>query len=290
MQRTFDDERESILHWLTTVDYAPVQNDILNRRGPGTSQWVVETPEFQTWLRSRGQTLFCPGMPGAGKTFHVSTVVHNLQRRCEDDTSAGYAFIYCNFRRKDQTLRDLLASLVRQLAQGQSLFPEAVKLLHDKHKRSRTVPSKVELLQTLGSVLSLYSSAFIIVDALDECQTKDGCQKRLVLELFKLCNSRAVNLFLTSRISSSIAEMFHNCVQLEIRATKEDVLRYLKAQLFQLPSFAQRDRELQSNVILSIAEAVDGMYGIDTALIMRAGIVLTVLGFFLQSCISTLSK
>src|SRR5438105_551348 len=61
------DEDIKILDWLTPVDYGPQQTDHIRRRQPGTGQWLLDSPEFQTWLKTVKQTLFCPGIPGAGK-------------------------------------------------------------------------------------------------------------------------------------------------------------------------------------------------------------------------------
>jgi Ni2+-binding GTPase involved in maturation of urease and hydrogenase len=60
------------------------------------------------------QTLFCPGIPGAGKTILTSIVVENLLTRFKDEPSVKIAYVYCNFRSQDQQrVEDLLASLLK---------------------------------------------------------------------------------------------------------------------------------------------------------------------------------
>ena len=47
---------------------------------------------------------------------------------------------------------------------------------------------------------------------------------------------------------------------LEIRATKEDVRRYLDGHMFRLPGFVARSLELQEEIKTDIVKVVDGMY------------------------------
>src|ERR1700759_771510 len=68
-QRRTDQEYQIIQSWLTSVNYGPYQSDIIARRQGGTGEWILKSHEFQEWLKQNHQTLFCPGIPGAGKTI-----------------------------------------------------------------------------------------------------------------------------------------------------------------------------------------------------------------------------
>jgi hypothetical protein len=106
-------EDTKVLNWLTMVDYGPQQSDYIRRRQAGTGQWLLDSAEFQEWLNTDNQTLFCPGIPGAGKTILTAVVIHDLTTQFSDDPTIGIAYIYCNFRQQDdQKLDDLLASLL----------------------------------------------------------------------------------------------------------------------------------------------------------------------------------
>jgi Cdc6-like AAA superfamily ATPase len=67
-----------ILNWLTPIDYGPQQIDYISRRQARTGQWFLESKEFNTWVNGNKKTLFCPGIPGAGKTIITSVVVEEL--------------------------------------------------------------------------------------------------------------------------------------------------------------------------------------------------------------------
>jgi len=251
-------ERESILNWLTPVDYSPRLNDCLRQRVPGTGEELLSSAEFQTWLETDKQTLFCPGIPGAGKTIFTSIVVDHLSMRFGNNTSIGIAYIFYDFRRRhEQILEVLLASLLKQLAQGQSAMPDSLKLLYDKHQNRQSRPSTHEILAVIESIIRFYSRIFILVDALDEGQVNEGSQ--FLSLLLNLQSKYRVNLFATSRDIPEIGKMFEGCLSLEIRASDRDVQRYLNSQTSQLPAFAIRNPELLEEIKIEIVRAVDGM-------------------------------
>ncbi|RYP52862.1 hypothetical protein DL768_002111 [Monosporascus sp. mg162] len=254
-------EQRTVLDWITPIDYAPQQSDIINRRQPGTGQWLLGSAKYQDWLKNDKQILFCPGIPGAGKTILTSIVVENLVTRFENDKNIGIAYLYCNFRQQDdQKAEDLLGGLLKQLAQGWSPLPESVVSLYGSHKDRRTRPSFDEISRALQSVAALYSRVFIVIDALDECQTTGGCRTRLLSELFSLQAKYGSNLFTTSRFIPEITEKFSTSTSLEIRASVEDVRRYVDGYILHLPSFVGRNPGLQEEIKNGIVKAIDGMF------------------------------
>jgi Cdc6-like AAA superfamily ATPase len=256
-----DQEHEAILKWLTPTEYAPQQNDYIRRRQPGTGQWLLDSAEFQKWLDTSKQTLFCQGIPGAGKTILTSIVVDDLCKRYRGDPTIGIAFVYCNFRRRgEQQADDLLANLLKQLTQGRSPLPSSIKDLYGQHQARQTRPSLDEISTALRSVAAMYSRVFIIVDALDECQTSDGCRTRFLSELFNLRTNCAANIFATSRFVPEITDKFDRALSLEIRASKDDMKRYLEGHIGELAIFLQENQQLQEEIKTGISEAVDGMY------------------------------
>ena len=257
------DEKEDleILDWIAPADYGSQQTDYFARRQPGTGQWLLNSAEYQSWLDIKGQTLFCPGIPGAGKTILTSIVVNDLHERYRDHLSIGVAYLYCNFRRQDeQTLGHLLAGLLRQLAGRYPVLPVSVKVLYDGYKTIHTRPLLEQFSSTLHAVAATYSRVFIVVDALDECQTSDGCRARLLSELFDIQKRHGANILATSRIIQDIAKKFEGSASLEIRARDDDVQKYLAHHIVKLPSFVLSNPELQHHIKTTIAETVNGMY------------------------------
>lgn len=68
-------EQQQILDWVSTdcQRHTDRLNWLVNSRELGTRKWLFESLQWQTWTNDEGKgtTLFCPGIPGAGKT-HAS--------------------------------------------------------------------------------------------------------------------------------------------------------------------------------------------------------------------------
>jgi len=191
----------------------------------------------------------------------TSIIVGHLYNLFQNDGSVGIAYLYCNFRRQqEQKPADLFASLLKQLVQEQPSVPESIKRLYICHKDRRTRPLSDEILKVLLSVIRDYSRTFIIIDALDECQVSNGVRRILLSEIFNLQAKTAVSLFATSRFIPEIERDFERGLSLEVRASNEDVQRYLDSHMLQLPSFVSTNLDLKEEIKTAIVNAVDGMY------------------------------
>ncbi|UKZ53658.1 hypothetical protein TrVGV298_007455 [Trichoderma virens] len=256
-----NDMNLQILDWITSIDYGPQQSDFFNRRQPETGQWLLDSTEYRAWLGTEKQTLFCPGIPGAGKTILTSIVVDHLENTFKAP-KIGIAYIYCNYKRQEeQVIEKLLSNLLKQLSRGQHPLPNCVRDMYSEHNYKRTRPSLSKIQKVLHSVVEMFSRVFIVVDALDECQNSNGCRQNLFTELFNLQEKCEVNLFVTSRFIPDIVDRFTTAsISLEIRASTDDIQTYLKNHISQLPILSQQKDELQKEVVTVISEAVDGMF------------------------------
>lgn len=268
LERTrLSDEEAAILSWLTDLDFASQQNDFINLRAEGTGQWLLDSPEFRAWIETKGRTLFCPGIPGAGKTIISSIVVDTLRKSRDGNSfgtgSIGIAFVYFNFRRQNElTLDNVLLAILKQLSEptaGRGTLPDCVASLHQYHKGKSTKPSRIEIMSTLQEVLVENYRTFLIIDALDEYGSSDGHRAKILSTLLGLQASGDINLFGTSRFIPDITSRFDNTPSLPIRASKDDVARYVVAHAEELPSFIQRDKTLQEDIVNAISSAADGM-------------------------------
>ncbi|KAK6842242.1 hypothetical protein PG987_003102 [Apiospora arundinis] len=260
-KRQEQQHHEEVLEWLTSIDYATQQSDLISRRQAGTGQWLLQTRQYRDWIAKEKEALFCPGIPGAGKTILASIVVDHLCDEFRTNDSIGICYIYFNYRHTDrQTLNDLMASLVKQLAHGQSSPNTIVRTLYDRHKDRKTRPSVAELRDTLHLVAREYSRLFVVVDALDECQTSDGCQSDFISELLGLQTTVEANVLTTSRFIPEVAVRFADTVQIEIRASDGDIGRYLDGNMSHLPRFVIDESGLQTEIKEEIMKSVDGMF------------------------------
>ncbi|KAJ3531377.1 hypothetical protein NM208_g8903 [Fusarium decemcellulare] len=218
--RTIDyldtEKLHKILDWLTRFDHSSDHDKHLSNHHDGTGIWFLNSESHRRWLDTPGQTLFCTGIPGAGKTIMTAVLVRNLQEHFRGDSSIGIAYVYCDYKRhKEQTAQNLLASLLAQLV-------------------------------------------YVVIDALDECQTSNGCRAMFLNEMFKLQDSIDVNLFATSRPMPEVMCLFEgrdNGSSLQIHANKDDLQCYADHQMERMPGFIKEDPILRDKMKTTVVEA-----------------------------------
>ena len=249
----------AIMEWLSPIDFPTQQHDIISRRQEGTAQWFVDSADFKRWLQGPHKTLFCPGIPGAGKTMMAAVAIDYLYRMPHSD-NIGIAYLFCSYKAQvDQTAPNLLAAVLKQLIQGRPDIATPVMHMHDRYLKEGAKPSLDELTQALLFVCSSLSVVYIVVDALDECTNTDGVRRQLIDKMCNLQASRNVRLLFTSRFIPEVTQYFQSQPQLEVRANKEDVRLFIAGQIPRLPNCIQRDEELKNAIQTNIAEAADGM-------------------------------
>lgn len=60
-QQRLEEHRRRVLEALSTYDYQKTYRQLRKECVPGTSTWVCETSEFQSWLAESTETLWCTG-------------------------------------------------------------------------------------------------------------------------------------------------------------------------------------------------------------------------------------
>lgn len=250
------EERQKILDWLSPVDHFTQQHDKISRRQAGTCNWFLESQPYQTWFNTAGQTLFCPGIPGAGKTILSSVVVADLWGKYDRDNDVAVTFFYCDFRREhEQTITEILLSILKQLVQGRPSLSKSIGDFYNRFQRGYKRPLREDILKVLQTELSSYSKVFVLVDALDECATS----AELLPDLFDLQMHCKLNLLATSRPIPDIISQFEKAQVNEVRASKEDVGEYLDAHIRRLPRSVTSNPVLQAEVKTTIIQSVEGM-------------------------------
>jgi Cdc6-like AAA superfamily ATPase len=219
----------------------------------------LKSHPFIEWLEGKKKTLFCPGIPGTGKTMIASIAINHLETSFPDDKT-GRAFLFCIYKRQDdQKVDDLLASLLGQLAVWQSIVPESIRELYGLHRRGKKPRlSRNEILEALSSITKIYSQTFIIIDALDECKT-DHIRNELLSEIYKLQEGSDTRLMVTFR-PNVVPRRPSSVTEQEIRAHEEDIEEYLTGRMGELRSVVQGDNRLQCKIRTHILSLVDGMY------------------------------
>jgi hypothetical protein len=149
---------------------------------------------------------------------------------------------------------------LKQLIQQRPDIPSNIRDLYRHHRNRQTHPPLSEYSRLLQAELRHFLKVFIVIDALDECSEENRIREHFLAEVQKL--SPMVRLLFTSRHMPDIERKFEGAAQLEIRASDEDVKRYLESRIeSQLPlaNYVRTDPTLRSDILDTIIKRAHGM-------------------------------
>lgn len=253
-------ERLTLLEWLTRLNFPAQQSFFYSRRQKDTGQWLLQSAEFKTWMSGTRRTLLCKGRQGAGKTMLACTVIdHLINTLCSGKVLGTY--IYCDYSKQhEQKHVDLIASILKQLLQHQVYVPENVWKSYRRHTNSGTRPKAEEMYDLLQTSLSAFPQIYIVVDAVDELSVNDHVRQNLLSSLSLLQKAHSLNFLVTSRFIPHVTQELHEPPCLIVRASDEDVRRYVRGHISDLANCVLKNSQLQNIIEDSIASAVDGMF------------------------------
>ncbi|KAF7354365.1 Ankyrin repeat protein [Mycena venus] len=251
-------ERTQIIEWLSPLNFFLQQADIAQSQQKGTGGWLLKDPHFQQWESGSGKTLWCQGIPGAGKTVLLSMVVEHLGGPNFKHRNIGVACAYLNYKEAEhQTPVKLLAGFWRQLIVGRNV--DSAKMLYLQHHEKGTTPTLDEVFNLLCTVITEFSKVFIVIDAVDEYPET---QRQILLECVGMLGS-TVNWMITSRPHIAPDSTLPNLETLEIHADEGDIRRYVDAQIcmsLRLKKHVQNRADLREEIHSKITCTVDGMF------------------------------
>ncbi|KAJ7278175.1 ankyrin repeat-containing domain protein [Mycena rebaudengoi] len=236
-------ECKKIIEWISLLNFFQRHDDISHAQQNGMAYGYWRRPNSKTGSRDPG-----------------SAVVDYLREK-SPSPNVGVACTYLNHKEMDmQSPENILAGLWRQIMFAKPiLLGSPAHSLYQKHHETGTQPSVDEMHALLSSAVEDYSKVYIVIDALDEYpETKHHA---LLKHLAALRPN--INLLFTSWPHIPPKMFFPNTPSLEIRATEEDIHRYLDAQIqnsFQLSKHVLSRPELHQEIENQIIGNVDGMF------------------------------
>lgn len=247
------------LAWLSSIDSASMHHDYIKKCEPETGQDLLNSKELQQWVNIPRTTLLCPGIPGAGKTFQMAILIDYLSREFRHDDTIGLAFFYYRFDRQDaQKPEQVIANLIKQLGQDHQPSRERIQSFYEDHKKIGNRPLIKELTDLLEVITSLLSRAYVIIDALDECDDNDYSRTRLLDCLFA-AQKKGLNICATSRNFHIIEQRFESAIKWQVIPSEHDIFSFLDRRMAQLPDFVQTNIPLQKEIKECIESAIEGM-------------------------------
>ena len=211
VKAVLDEERlKAMIDWVSPLNFVAKQSLLFKDHHEGTCKWFLECEDFREWKDSVNAILFCPGIPGAGKTFLSSIVINELDKLRLSEKGgvkdSAILMLYCKWDdSQSQSIDCLLASLVKQVAQRYSLLSEETSKMFTMHSKAGTSPGREEYLTVLNAELDRFPKTFIVVDGLDEL--REERIRLLLVETLTSLNVK-INLLVTSRPVDSITRHF----------------------------------------------------------------------------------
>lgn len=212
-------KRQILAQWLTPLDYAAKQQEVISDCQPETGQNLLESVEDQAWCGAKHQSLMCPGIPGAGKTMLTAIVIEYLEIKHQSDNSIGLAYIYSNYQTPLE-LGDIYSSILKHVLLYHCQDLDNIVEWCKEFQARRSHPSSSETKQFLHKIMGQFSTFFIVIDALDECNSKEG-RDELLEEVTDLYEKDNINLFVISRPDPASLSTFQGCVRREISAVED---------------------------------------------------------------------
>ena len=139
------------------------------------------------------------------------------------------AYIYFHYKRhEEQTIANIVRALLMQVLQWSDVIPPPLEAAYKGSRDRHTIPTHAMFSQQLTAAFAGFSSAFLILDALDECGEEN---LKAVIDLIRHLSGSGVNVFCTSRTHLiNLGELLQTRI-INIEARREDVRSYLANRL-----------------------------------------------------------
>ncbi|KAL8946283.1 MAG: hypothetical protein Q9222_007299 [Ikaeria aurantiellina] len=252
-------QRETI-NWFSPLNFNQSHKEILARHCEGTGDWLFQSAEFNEWASGKSKTLWCTGIPGAGKSVLAALIQDHLQRKFKTDPQVRVVGIYLDIRKEETyTSENILAGIWSQLVQDQDSLRETAMALYRHHQERRTRPSEREIISIIKEELHMYDQTYIILDALDEASET----RRSTLCSQLTDSTLPVSLLMTSR-HITVAKLNTTVTsQLETRASDEDLRKYIRRQISTnetLHGFVATTARLENSILSGVVSKAGAMF------------------------------
>lgn len=251
-----------LLEWLSNDDHVTEQHDNISRYKEGTGMWLLDDSKFKQWEAGTLGTLFCVGMPGAGKTVMSAMIIRHLfQTASYSRDQIAVAFLYFRYDLRDAQSTDrVLGSLTRQLVSQAVKAPETIEKAFTtrfgyqvERERAKRQRSK----DMFRAAVNCFSCVYFVIDALDEAAVLH--RRAFISEIRSLPNTQ-FKLFATSRFIPEIQTQFEDEHSINIEASDADIEIYTKDRLSELPLCVQNNPGLQTEIAQAIVRSTQGMF------------------------------
>lgn len=233
-------------------------NDAVKIREEETCRWILRQQEWRDWRGGNRRPIWIYGIPGAGKTILSSYINQQVQARCAGQSSkAFHLYFYFSYRHTDDQTVAFLRWMLSQLCRRLCYVPEEIQELY----RQNAEPTSSELLHASKILLQGLDIVYLVIDAIDECNTRADLLDALTIMLTDP-EFNKIRLLSTSRDYIDIRsrlEPLSFSLPMSNSLVDEDIRVYVTAELQSNPRLSRWPPALADDILESLVEGAKGM-------------------------------
>ncbi|KAF5486785.1 Ankyrin repeat domain-containing protein 50 [Colletotrichum siamense] len=204
----------------------------LQKYHPGTCEWFLCSERYKEWVDTPGETLFCPGLPGAGKSVLSSVVFQDLQQTIQQFHPAAILVISGENYGAENDMVNLLRSLLKQLFEACKDRGFALNRRPEDFDTSLKETTSLDLLRTaLQEMVTDFFRVFIIIDGFDLISDSDSGKATFIKLLWDITQGSFTSILVTSRDTPNILRLFKRSSTQRIEAPACDMEGYIRSAL-----------------------------------------------------------
>ena len=187
-----------------------------------------------------------------------SLVIDRL-REDFDNEKAVVAHVYFDYRdREHQSIEQVVSLLLKQAAAATQDLPQSVVDLYQRMQSQERYPYLQDLKQTLFKLCQKYGRVFIIIDALDEYNSRK--RKHFLDFIFGLRDLSCVSIMVTSRgYPNDIKEAFGASPQIIIGANEDDLRKFLVQEIEGSNNLDLIDEDFKEEIVARVSKGAQKM-------------------------------
>ena len=197
------------------------------------------------------------------KLFIRSSIINHLSKSQPSLATAYFFFDGRDSQKKLQLHDKLIPSLIWQfsLKCGNGV-PKVLADLYSYCGRGYQQPSLDDLHNVFQVILGGFDSAYIILDALDECSERDKVLDWVQTVILHKNENCRLHLITTSRPEKEINDKLNSypCVDLAEASENHNIVAYLNYQLWNDSEWQKWNQGIQDEIKSTLIKQADGMY------------------------------
>lgn len=187
-------------------------------------------------------------------------MIEHLHKTCSPLSAVAYH--YCDFTDAATLEPQCIAgSLVRQLVEQTSTFPEQVR--HAYHEFSRSSVSLNILISILRYMMeSCFEAVYFVIDGVDECPTRE--QLLQLLHTMEKCSAgmSCLNILVSSRPENDLRKAWSTRITFSItpKDVEDSLTIHVREEVASIPKLSQLPQSTRVDLVTQLVARAEGMF------------------------------